>query len=93
MGFKNMKGSFTFADIALSTSMEKNRAIERMEEINAIVNWAPIEDLLERTYPVGKSAEGSRAYPPVLLMKCLLLQQWFRIDSDPELETRVHPVK
>jgi hypothetical protein len=36
MGFKNMKASFTFADIALSTSMEKNRAIKGLEEINAI---------------------------------------------------------
>jgi IS5 family transposase len=90
MGFKNMKVNFTFADIALSTSMEKNRAIKRMEEINAIVDWTPIEALLERTYPVGKSIEGNRAYPPILLMKCLLLQQWFRIDSDPELETQIN---
>ncbi|MDX9921035.1 MAG: transposase [Syntrophales bacterium] len=70
--------------------MEKNRAIKRMEEINAIVDWTPIEDLLERTCPVGKSTEGNRAYPPILLMKFLLLQQWFRIDSDLELETRIN---
>ena len=38
MGFKNMKVNFTFADMALSTSMEKNRAIKRMEEINAIAD-------------------------------------------------------
>jgi len=25
-----------------------------------------------------------------LLLKCLLLQQWFRIDSDPELETQIN---
>ncbi|MFA5518535.1 MAG: transposase, partial [Spirochaetota bacterium] len=56
----------------------------------AIVDWTPIEALLERTYPVGKSIEGNRAYPPILLMKCLLLQQWFRIDSDPELETQIN---
>jgi IS5 family transposase len=23
-------------------------------------------------------------------MKCLLLQQWFKIDSDPELETQIN---
>jgi IS5 family transposase len=90
MGFKNMKRNFTFTDLSLSPSMEKNRAIKRMEEINAIVNWSPIEALLERTYPVGKSTDGNRAYPPILLMKCLLLQQWFRIDSDPELETQIN---
>ena len=53
-----------------------------MQQINAIVDWSRIENLLIRTYPVGKSARGNEAYPPVLLMKCLLLQQWFHIDSD-----------
>ena len=35
MGFKNMKTNFTFADISLFNSMEKNRAIKRMEYFNA----------------------------------------------------------
>jgi IS5 family transposase len=90
MGFKNMKTNFTFADISLFNSMEKNRAIKRMEQINAIVDWSRIENLLMRNYPVGKSFEGNDAYPPLILMKCLLLQQWFKIDSDPELETQIN---
>ena len=90
MGFKNMKTNFTFADISLFNSMEKNRAIKRMEQINAIVDWSRIESLLLRNYPVGKSFEGNDAYPPLILMKCLLLQQWFKIDSDPELETQIN---
>ena len=90
MGFKNMKTNFTFADISLFNSMEKNRAIKRMEQINATVDWSRIESLLMRSYPVGKSFEGNDAYPPLLLMKCLLLQQWFKIESDPELETQIN---
>ena len=90
MGFKNMKTNFTFADISLFNSMEKNRAIKRMEHFNATVDWSRIESLLMRNYPVGKSFEGNDAYPPLLLMKCLLLQQWFKIDSDPELETQIN---
>jgi IS5 family transposase len=90
MGFKNMKTNFTFADISLFNSMEKNRAIKRMEQINVTVDWSRIESLLLRNYPVGKSFEGNDAYPPLLLMKCLLLQQWFKIDSDPELETQIN---
>ena len=85
-----MKTNFTFADISLFNSMEKNRAIKRMEQINAIVDWSRIENLLMRNYPVGKSFEGNDAYPPLILMKCLLLQQWFKIDSDPELETQIN---
>lgn len=90
MGFKKMKTNFTFTDISLFTSMEKNRAIKRMEQINATDDWSRIVSLLLRNYPVGKSFEGKDAYPPLLLIKCLLLQQWFKIDSDPELETQIN---
>jgi transposase, IS5 family len=90
MGFKKMQSNFTFTDISLFSSIEKNRAVKRMQQINAIVDWSRIENLLTRSYPVGKSARGNEAYPPVLLMKCLLLQQWFHIDSDPELETQIN---
>jgi IS5 family transposase len=61
-----------------------------MEQISAIVDWSKIESLIMRNYPVGKSTEGNEAYPPLILMKCLLLQQWFKIDSDPELETQIN---
>ena len=90
MAFKKMETNFSFADISLFSSLERNRAIKRMKQINAIVDWSRIENLLLRNYPVGKSAEGNEAYPPLILMKCLLLQQWFRIDSDPELETQIN---
>ena len=90
MGFKNMKTSLTFADLSLFNSIEKNRAIQRMKLINVTVDWSRIENLLLINYPAGKSFEGNDAYPSLLLMKCLLLQQWFKIDSNPELETQIN---
>ncbi|MDO9530501.1 MAG: hypothetical protein Q7J27_15275 [Syntrophales bacterium] len=77
MGFKKMKTNLTFTDLSLFASIEKNRAIKRMEHISAIVNWSRIDNLRMENYPVGKSADGSEAYPPLILMKCLLIQQWF----------------
>ena len=85
-----MKTNLTFTDLSLLSSIEKNRAIQRMEQINAIVNWSRIDHLAMTHYPVGKSAIGNDAYPPLVLIKCLLLQQWFKIDSDPELETQIN---
>jgi IS5 family transposase len=41
-------------------------------------------------YTVGTSGEGADAYPPLLLFKCMLLQKWFHIDSDPELENQIN---
>jgi hypothetical protein len=86
-----METNFSFADISLFSSLEHNRAIKRMEQINAIVDWFRIENLLLRNYPVGKSAEGNYAGPPLIRMKCLLLKQRLRIDSDPELRALHNP--
>ena len=90
MSFKKIQTNLTFTDLSLFSSMEKNRDSKRMKEINAIVDWSRIENLLMRSYHVGKSADGNAAYTPLILMKCLLLQQWFKIDSDPELETQIN---
>jgi IS5 family transposase len=43
-----------------------------------------------KDYPVGHKKEGNRAYSPLFLFKCLLLQKWFRIQSDPELESQIN---
>jgi IS5 family transposase len=90
MSFKKMETNLSFADIALFNTLDRNRAISRMKQIDAAVDWSRIDRILIRNYPIGKSSEGNEAYPPLLLLKCLLLQQWFRLDSDPELETQIN---
>jgi hypothetical protein len=47
-----------------------------MGKINTIINWTRIKSLFLEHYAVGKSAEGADAYPPLLLLKCFLIQQW-----------------
>ena len=61
-----------------------------MEKINKVVKWRNIEALLMEHYEVGTSKEGADAFPPLLLMKCMLLQKWFHIPSDPELENQIN---
>ena len=90
MGYKRIGETMSFADIALSKSMENNRAIKMMERINKVINWRNIEALLLEYYDIGKSKEGADAYPPLMLLKCMLLQKWFRVQSDPELETQIN---
>ncbi len=58
-----------------------------MEETIA---WDRIEVILMKDYPVGQKKEGNKAYDPLILFKCLLLQKWFRISSDPELEDSIN---
>jgi len=90
MGFKKMSRSLDFADFALSSSLEANRSVKLMEKISASINWSRVEAVLMQNYTVGTSQEGAKAYPPILLFKCLLLQKWFRIHSDPELENQIN---
>ena len=90
MGYKRIGETMSFADIALSKSMENNRAIKMLERINKSIKWRNIEALLLEYYDIGKSKEGADAYPPLMLLKCMLLQKWFRIQSDPELETQIN---
>jgi len=90
MGYKHMDQHLTFAEIDLLNSLEHNRAINRLNHINMVIDWSRIDRLLLKHYCVGKSNQGADAYLPLLLLKCLLLQQWFHIDSDPELETQIN---
>jgi IS5 family transposase len=90
MGYKRFGDAFSFADLAVRKSLEHNRSLKMMNRIDKAVNWKRIEALLLEHYEVGKSREGADAYPPILLLKCMLLQKWFRIPSDPELENQIN---
>ena len=92
MGYKKMDNSLGFADLALASSLKHNRSLKLMKKLDAAIEWSRVELILMAHYSVGTSGEGADAYPPMLLFKCMLLQKWFRIKSDPELENQIHPV-
>jgi transposase, IS5 family len=90
MGYKRIGTMISFADIAVQKSLEHNRSVTMMERINTVISWKNIEALLVEYYDVGTSTGGADAYPPIMLLKCLLLQKWFHIPSDPELENQIN---
>ena len=61
-----------------------------MQKLDSSINWSRVEPILLSHYTVGTSGEGADAYPPLMLFKCMLLQKWFRINSDPELENQIN---
>jgi IS5 family transposase len=67
-------GQLSLAD-GLVEGAARNR---QLEKIAALVDWPAFERLLGAVYaaPVG------RPYGPLILLRCLLLQQWYRL-SDP----------
>ncbi|MBU2621950.1 MAG: transposase [Proteobacteria bacterium] len=90
MGFKKASQDMNFAEFLLKSSMKKNRCLDNLSKINKLLNWDSIEEILVKYYSIGRSIKGAGAYPPLLLFKCLLLQKWFRINSDPELECYIN---
>ena len=90
MGYKKIDKSLGFADLALASSLKHNRSLKLMEKIDKAINWSRVESILISHYVVGTSSEGADAYPPLLLFKCLMLQKWFHINSDPELENQIN---
>ena len=93
MGYKRIGEEISFADLAVSKSLKHNRSVKLMDRINKVVNWRNVEALLLEYYETGRTIEGADAYSPLLLLKSLLLQKWFRIPSDPELENQTCPVE
>ena len=90
MGYKQIEQNMTFAEVSLLKSMEHNRSLKRLEKINQVINWSKVEEILMAHYTVGISREGADAYSPLMLLRGLLLQKWYRIDSDPELENQIN---
>jgi IS5 family transposase len=90
MGFKKGKKDLSFAEFILKSSMNKNRCLERLSKINRSLDWDMIEHTLILNYNTGRSKRGAGAYSPLLLFKCLLLQKWFNITSDSELECHIN---
>jgi IS5 family transposase len=72
-------GQLSLADGLVDGGAGRNRQLER---IAALVDWAAFARLLDDVYaaPLGRPSYG-----PLVLLKSLLLQQWYRL-SDPGLE-------
>ena len=85
-----MDRKISFTDLILKDSIDKNRCLKRLSDISGSIDWDRINSMLMDHYRIGSSCEGANTYPPILLFKCLLLQQWFHIDSDPELESQIN---
>ena len=69
-----------FADAFLSDKAGQNR---RLARIGALIDWRALEALLPGA--VTSSGPGRPAYPPLAMLKALLLAQWYQL-SDPGLE-------
>ena len=50
MGYKRIDENLSFADLAISKSLEHNRTLKMLEKISKVVKWENIEALLMEHY-------------------------------------------
>ena len=55
---------------------------QRLERIDDAVDWRRFGRLVEGVY---SACEGRPSYPPLMMVKVLLLEQWYNL-SDPQME-------
>ena len=72
-------GHGTLAETLLPEGLGRNSRLERIDEE---VEWERFEALVEGIY---SAAEGRPSYPPLTMVKVLLLEQWYNL-SDPQME-------
>jgi transposase, IS5 family len=78
-----MSGQLGFGDGWVSAKVGQNALLERL---GREVKWYRFEKLLVRLVPEGA---GRPPFDPLLMLKALLLQQWYRL-SDAELEEAIN---
>ena len=69
----------------------RSRKIKKVffTQMNNLLDWKSISDVIDAHYTKGKSAVGNPSYDGLLLFKMCLLQTWYGL-SDYEVEDRVN---
>ncbi|OGP63185.1 MAG: hypothetical protein A2V65_01655 [Deltaproteobacteria bacterium RBG_13_49_15] len=70
MGFKKMNESFTFADLAMTDSLEHNRSLKNMEKLEKSINWSRIDAILMSHYKVPLAPENQDGGKKHRLLRC-----------------------
>jgi len=80
-----MSGQLGFGDGWISAKVGRNASLERL---SVEVKWYRFEKLLAKFRPDGGGA-GRPPFAPLLMLKALLLQQWYGL-SDADLEEAIN---
>jgi IS5 family transposase len=81
MGIKQLG----FGDYEQSTATKRTRRERFLAEMEAVVPWQLLIDLIEPHYPKTSSKGGRPPYPLETMLRVHLMQQWYDL-SDPAME-------
>lgn len=74
-----------FGDYEQATAKKRTRRERFLGEMEAVMPWSALIDLIEPHYPKTSSKGGRPPYPLETMLRIHLLQQWYDL-SDPAME-------
>ena len=83
-GFMGSK-QFGFGDYEQSTARKRTRKERFLAQMEAVVPWKALIDLIQPCYPKTGSKGGRPPYPLETMLRIHLMQQWYDL-SDPAME-------
>ncbi|MFM7265980.1 MAG: IS5 family transposase, partial [Cyanobium sp.] len=84
LGYRFAQG-FAYGDYEQTTARKRTRRERFLAQMQAVVPWKALIDLIEPHYPKAGSKGGRPAYPLETTLRVHLLQQWYNL-SDPAME-------
>ena len=74
-----------FTDYEQSTAKKRTGREKFLAEMEAVVPWQPLFELIDPHYPRTEFQGGRQPYPLATMRRVHLLQQWYGL-SDPAME-------
>ena len=74
-----------FTHYELTTAKKRIKRVKFLAEMEAVVPWQALIDLIEPHYPKTSNKGGRPPYPLTTLLRIHLLQQWYSL-TDPAME-------
>ena len=74
-----------FADYEQTTAKNRTKKEKFFAEMDQVVPWQLLLDLIEPVYPKARSKGGRPSYPLATMLRIHLMQQWYSL-SDPAKE-------
>ena len=74
-----------FSDYDLTTAKKQTKREKFLSEMEVVVPWQALIDLIEPHYPKTSKKGGRPPYPLAVMLRIHLLQQWYSL-SDPAME-------
>jgi transposase, IS5 family len=74
-----------FSDYELTTAKKQTKLEKFLSEMEVVVPWHALLDLIEPHYPKTSKKGGRPPYPLATMLRIHLLQQWYSL-SNPAME-------